>query len=473
MAITIDELKRNVFPGESGGDYNALYGYANRPGGQFSGVNLTDMTVDQALQFAKPSGPYAASVRGQVGRTATPMGAYQVVGTTLRGAKEGLGLTGQERMTPQLQDAIGMWIYQNQGPGAWEAWGGNGGNVTRSSKGTGMGLLDMPAEQPQTFGQRLGQDFRSGELMDRLAVAFNSMRMNPDPNIGAMIENRQARRAEADVANRTAQWLRSRGREDLAGAVESGTLGGREAASIFYQPAEAQGQVVTAEQLRAMYPGTQIEEGIYSQKPDGTISKVGGAAGPTVNVTTGGGKFEEGFAKADADLLGSVYASGLQATRNLGRIDQLGTLLQSAPTGAEGAFKLAAGEFGIATEGLDDAQAAQALINSLVPEQRQPGSGPMSDADLALFKQSLPRIVNQPGGNALILDTMRGIAQYDAQGAQIVQQLRSGAIDRPTAFQMLQDRQNPLGSFKAPAGAAGGGAGQSVVIDGVTIRKVN
>jgi hypothetical protein len=126
MAITIDELKRNVFPGESGGDYNALFGYANRPGGQFSGTNLTNMTVDQALQFADPSGPYGQSVKGQIGRVATPMGAYQVVGTTLRGAKEGLGLTGNEVMTPELQDAIGMWIYQNQGPQAWEAWGAGG-----------------------------------------------------------------------------------------------------------------------------------------------------------------------------------------------------------------------------------------------------------------------------------------------------------------------------------------------------------
>lgn len=234
MAITIDELKRNVFPGESGGDYNALYGYANRPGGQFSGVNLTDMTVDQALQFASPSGPYAASVRGQVGRTATPMGAYQVVGTTLRGAKEGLGLTGQERMTPQLQDAIGMWIYQNQGPGAWEAWGGGGGNVRKSSKGTGMGLLDMPAEQPRTLMDRI----RSPETVDNLLSWVNSMRTNPDPNIGGMIENRQARRAEADVANRTAQFLRTRGvkGQELADLVESNALSARDAVTMLYQP---------------------------------------------------------------------------------------------------------------------------------------------------------------------------------------------------------------------------------------------
>jgi len=239
MAITIDELKRNVFPGESGGDYNALFGYANRPGGQFSGVNLTDMTVDQALQFANPSGAYGQSVKGQIGRVATPMGAYQVVGTTLRGAKEGLGLTGNEVMTPQLQDAIGMWIYRNQGPQAWEAWGGGqgGGNVTRSSKGTGMGLLDMQAQQPQTFGQRVGEGLRSGSLMDNLALAFNSLRMNPDQGLAAMVGQRQEMRGEEKAANRTAQWLSSIGRDDLAQAMLAGSLDPKSAAAIAMQPA--------------------------------------------------------------------------------------------------------------------------------------------------------------------------------------------------------------------------------------------
>jgi len=246
MAITIDELKRNVFPGESGGDYNALFGYANRPGGQFSGVNLTDMTVDQALQFANPSGPYGQSVKGQIGRVATPMGAYQVVGTTLRGAKEGLGLTGNEVMTPQLQDAIGMWIYRNQGPQAWEAWGGGqgGGNVTRSSKGTtGMGLLDMPAQQPQTFGQRVGENFRSGELTDRLALAFNSLRMNPDQNLAAMVGQRQEMRGQEQATNRTAQWLSSIGRDDLAQAMLAGSLDPQSAAAIAMQPADPMAEI--------------------------------------------------------------------------------------------------------------------------------------------------------------------------------------------------------------------------------------
>lgn len=119
-----ENIKQGIFKGESGGDYNALFGFSNRPGKQFGNTKLTDMSVDQALAFADPSGPYGQFVKGQVGRVATPMGAYQVVGTTLKAAKNGLGLTGNEQMTPELQDRIGQWILANQGTGAWAGYRG-------------------------------------------------------------------------------------------------------------------------------------------------------------------------------------------------------------------------------------------------------------------------------------------------------------------------------------------------------------
>lgn len=441
MVMTSEQLKRMVFPGESGGDYNALFGYANRPGGQFEGVRLTDMTVNQALQFSDPIGPYAQSVRGQIGRVATPMGAYQVVGKTLRAAMNGMGLTGNERMTPELQDQIGMWIYQNQGPGAWEAWGGGGSGSASSGKGGAMpmGLFDMQ-EEPQTFGQRLKRDFQSGELMDRIALAANTLRMDPDQNLAQMIQIRQEKRGEKDTANRTAQWLMSQNREDLAQALMTGALDAKTAVATALTPA--------ADTRTAMIQNYEywLTQGKTPQEAE--VLARAGAGGTTIDMS-GGGKFEEGFAKSDAELLGTVFSTGLQAQRNLGRIDQLGNLLARAPQGAEGAMKAIAGEFGVATEGLDDIQAAQALINSLVPEQRTPGSGPMSDADLALFKQSLPRLINQPGGNATILATMKAIAQYDAEGAGIVQRVRAGEITRDQAFQLLMDRKNPLAEFSA------------------------
>lgn len=156
-----EDVKNGIFAGESGGDYNALFGFSNRQGGQFSNVSLSDMTVDEALAFADPSGPYGQWVKGQIGRVATPMGAYQIVGTTLRAAKEGLGLTGSERMTPELQDRLGGWIYANQGTGAWEGYrgpqaapeGGWGGGVTMSAKGEG-GPVDPMADP---YVQRLMQ----------------------------------------------------------------------------------------------------------------------------------------------------------------------------------------------------------------------------------------------------------------------------------------------------------------------------
>jgi flagellar protein FlgJ len=274
--------------------------------------------------------------------------------------------------------------------------------------------------------------------------------------------------------------LRSIGQEQLAAALETGAVdagsvvnaamaamqpqpkqppievGGVLLDPTTYQPIfdsrkqEPGFTTLTAEETA----GLNLPSGVYQRSADGKISQVGGG-GTTVNIDNkAASKFEEEFAKGDAATLRTVYDAGLQATRNIGRIDQLEQLLQNVPTGATASIKQFAGEFGISTEGLNDIQSAQALINSLVPEQRQPGSGPMSDADLALFKQSLPRIINQPGGNQTIIGTMRAIAEYDAQGAAIVQQMREGVIDNATAFRMLQERENPLAQFKGQGGGS-------------------
>lgn len=311
-----------------------------------------------------------------------------------------------------------------------------------------QGETALPFYQRPTFGN----------TMDNVMLALNSMTLRPDPNLAASVGQRREARASAEATNRTAAWLKSIGRDDLAAAMTSGALDPKTAASVAMTPAADDRTAMVKNYEYWLSTGRSPEEAAEMARA--------GAGGSVVNVSTGGGKFEEGFAKGDAELLGTVYATGLQATRNLPRIDQLDALLQQAPTGMEGAVKSIAGQLGIPTEGLSEIQAAQALVNSLVPEQRQEGSGPMSDADLNLFKQSLPRIINQPGGNQIIIATMRGIAQYDAQGAQIVQQLRAGEIDRATAFQMLQDRPDPLAQFRstlgaAPAAPAGGAPGLS------------
>lgn len=150
-----EEIRNGIFAGESQGDYNALFNFSNRPGGPFENVKLTEMTVDEAIAFSDPSGPYAQWVKDRIGRVATPMGGYQVVGTTLRGAKSGLKLKGDELMTPELQDRIGQWIYRQQGTGAWEGYAGPRDTFAGDTSTPYRGVSGTPSagRGPTIFGE--------------------------------------------------------------------------------------------------------------------------------------------------------------------------------------------------------------------------------------------------------------------------------------------------------------------------------
>jgi hypothetical protein len=162
-----EEFKAIMQPRESGGDPNALYGYSNRAGGEFAGTDLTNMTLDELLAFSAPSGPYAQSVKSQIGRVATPMGLNQVVGTTLRDAIGGLGLSGQEKFSPDTQDTIGKWIYENQGPNAWAS-------MTKEGR---PDMINQLPQQAAAAAQPTSNDpMGSLSKSQRLMLAFGALK---------------------------------------------------------------------------------------------------------------------------------------------------------------------------------------------------------------------------------------------------------------------------------------------------------
>ena len=177
-----------------------------------------------------------------------------------------------------------------------------------------------------------------------------------------------------------------------------------------------------------------------------TSLKKAGATNVTTNMGEGD-KFYENLDKKNAETFSALSETGMQGRSKLAQIDRLDGLLAASPQGAAAMLKQAAGEYGINTEGLNDIQAAQALINELVPQQRQPGSGPMSDADLALFKQSLPRLINQPDGNRAIIDTMRGITQYQIQMGQIADAVSNREMTPAEGRKAIASLPNPLEGF--------------------------
>jgi hypothetical protein len=201
--------------------------------------------------------------------------------------------------------------------------------------------------------------------------------------------------------------------------------------------------------------------GVYLETVEGTLDGVAASAyslkperGPdtVVNVNAPGEKFRDEIDKGNAAMFLDVADRGPAAGSKIAQIDELDRLLQSSPAGIEAAFKVAAGQYGIQTDGLDNLQAAQAIISRLVPEQRPPGSGPMSDADLELFKQSLPRLINTREGNQQIIATMRGIAEYERELARIANDVVNGTITPSEGRRMMAEVDNPLQAYRADAG---------------------
>lgn len=144
-------IRNGIFAGESGADWNALFGYQNRKGGKFSHIKPSEMTVDQWLKFQDPNGEYGQWVKAHrpdpENGVATPMGAYQIVGDTLAMLKRDLKLKGDEVMTPEFQDYLAQEIYRRQGAGAWQGYKGPRDSYT-------PGQVDGPAPDygPTTRG---------------------------------------------------------------------------------------------------------------------------------------------------------------------------------------------------------------------------------------------------------------------------------------------------------------------------------
>ena len=98
-------LKQKIDQTESGNDYDKLYNNSEKS--VFMTIKPTEMTIKEVLAFQDPSGPYAQYVaENNDGVISTPVGAGQVVGTTLRQAAEELGIPLDTYFTPEVQDII-------------------------------------------------------------------------------------------------------------------------------------------------------------------------------------------------------------------------------------------------------------------------------------------------------------------------------------------------------------------------------
>lgn len=208
-------------------------------------------------------------------------------------------------------------------------------------------------------------------------------------------------------------------------------------------------------QARAQAAGLQPGTPEYQE----FMRRGGAERGPLVQVSTAPestGYAVEEYARVAgrgiATVHGNLSEAGYAAGRRTAQIDQLQELLDAVgdDTGTLAGFKQAVLQAtGIEIQGADKIQAAEALISQLVPQQRPPGSGPMSDADLELFKRSLPKIMGTAEGNRQIIQTMKEIAAYDMEVGRIARSAMYGEISPQEADRQIAEVYNPLAKLRS------------------------
>lgn len=117
---------------------------------------------------------------------------------------------------------------------------GQGGSVMDDNIMNAQNAQAQAAAAQAAAQEQSGSDkFR--EVAGNLAVAFNSMRLNPDPNLAATIKDIRTARSEKQAKNKTLAYLEKIGRGDLVSAINAG-LSPREAiAQMFSEAAELRG----------------------------------------------------------------------------------------------------------------------------------------------------------------------------------------------------------------------------------------
>lgn len=340
--------------------------------------------------------------------------------------------------------------------------------------------LNMRREEMELSRDNMAQDNRRADA--QLAISQEGLEMKRE-------QARQA--AEAQVAQMSAlerQQEAEKIRQGLTGAIrfyEAGDEAGynQYLQSIGVDPAEApfaqfpevaaayDGVLEALQGAREARQGPETEYGVVDgqfydkSNPGAGAQPIPGFepkqdSGLTINNNMGGGsKLFETLDSKQGEMFNNLIDEGMKTPTKVARLDQLEEYLgaETTPQGFEAAIKKGLGDFGITTEGLSTLQAAEALINSMVPEQRLPGSGPMSDADLALFKKSLPRLINTRDGNLLIIRTLRGIAQYQQGQAQIANAVANRELTPAQARDALAQLENPLLSFRRAGDTRVGG----------------
>jgi hypothetical protein len=155
---------------------------------------------------------------------------------------------------------------------------------------------------------------------------------------------------------------------------------------------------------------------------------------------------ETGRVNASVDQATKLAANRLTAQTNVSLARSVRDLLGQVEPGAITAGANALRErFGLNVDANGGkAQALQAYLERLANDQHKVGTGAVSDADLRSFQKQVPSLMGTREGNAIIMDTIQGVAEYNDQATALASKWKGGDISLKDMNRQLETLPNPF-----------------------------
>jgi hypothetical protein len=254
--------------------------------------------------------------------------------------------------------------------------------------------------------------FDDPERMARMTIALNSMRLNPDPNIAKSMENKLESLRKGKGKNATVIELRKMGRNDLADAVETGSMKATTAWTLAYREKKSP---TAREQNVALWE--EDPDKFAKMKEAGVI----GGSGTTVNV---GDKEDILFTKSGIAQATKLITAGYSANDTLSDLALLRKLgenpiLNEVPDIARGFIPTGF------SEAIDS---YTAVLERVAKGQRQAGEGVMTEKDFEVLKRTSGDIATSIVSRRIVQSALEEVNKRTTERAMYATQYMSREI---------------------------------------------
>ena len=299
--------------------------------------------------------------------------------------------------------------------GSFDAMDMMGMNTTQGPATETQSQINPPTEEPGFFdkiGSGMSDFFGDEERMARMTIALNSMRLNPDPNIAKSMENKLESLRKGKGKNATVIELRKMGRNDLADAVETGSMKATTAWTLAYREKKSP---TAREQNVALWE--EDPDKFAKMKEAGVI----GGSGTTVNV---GDKEDILFTKSGIAQATKLITAGYSANDTLSDLALLRKLgenpiLNEVPDIARGFIPTGF------SEAID---AYTAVLDRVAKGQRQAGEGVMTEKDFEVLQKTSGDIATSIVSRRVVQTALEEVNKRTAERATYATQYMSQQI---------------------------------------------